>query len=563
MVTNRKKTWLLAIMAVSILILLFSFTKRKRMFSDCVVDEGTFNGIIESRTQSDSPLTDGITFGEEVLFYDEEAKTYYYSIIEGSQDAYNPTITIGTSSKDAQISIKESELKERELTSEIISENKDIEFVIYTPTEYETYTLKCTTLPLMNINVETGISAENTAMEMALFDNRKEAVQRFVTSEGFIHVRGGSTKTYPKLGYRVNLRYDSVGDNTRANPISLLGMRQDDDWILYAAYNDQEKIRNVFSMNLWTDTCGMDNSYGIEFGMHYKYIELFINGRYWGLYALGYPIDDLQAGVSIKNNDILYKNASWADENSINDTDDMEINGYKIVSTGKTNAWEPLHEYYDKLNNFYNTDSDYYYDSVDAENLIDYMLFINVIQGPDNISRQRTKNMYIVAKENLDETYTYLYTPWDLDLTWGNAWHNTAKNQTLSYAMAPSLNRLMESGAIYRLLLRHEETVWERFLEKWNELRSDKWSDDTIIHILDQYETLIFDSGAYLRDMEQWPDGNYENPDLGLSAFKSYVLNRLHEADEYYERLERVKNENVYIIRAAQYKYFLESIFLM
>ncbi|MBO6255682.1 MAG: CotH kinase family protein [Bacteroidaceae bacterium] len=57
-------------------------------------------------------------------------------------------------------------------------------------------------------------------------------------------------------------------------------------FILYSCYADPERARNVFSQNLWTESCGTDNAYNINTGSYYKYVELFLNGEYYGLYAL-------------------------------------------------------------------------------------------------------------------------------------------------------------------------------------------------------------------------------------------------------------------------------------
>ena len=184
--------------------------------------------------------------------------------------------------------------------------------VAYTKDAYCKFSLKCTTLPLMNIECDTAISDESIPMNITVYDNRQEAVQRVILSDGWIHVRGASTRIYPKKGYRFSLVQESVGRNIRSNQISLLGMRQDDDWILYAAYNDPEKIRNVFSSNLWEYTCALDNSEQANTGMEYKYLELFINGEYWGLYALGFPIDKKQMGFNNKSvEENMYKIITW------------------------------------------------------------------------------------------------------------------------------------------------------------------------------------------------------------------------------------------------------------
>ena len=49
--------------------------------------------------------------------------------------------------------------------------------------------------------------------------------------------------------------------------------------------------------------------------------------------------------------------------------------------------------------------------------------------------------------------------------------------------------------------------------------------------LIDQYENDIFESGAYLRDMERWPDGLYEDPEVKLSVFREHVMQRLSYMD--------------------------------
>ncbi|MDO4304541.1 MAG: CotH kinase family protein [Bacillota bacterium] len=525
-------------------------------FSSYIVSDEEFEAIMKARSESGFPLVSDIIFGEESLFFDVEDGTFYYSIIEGDRGAFNPVVQMDSAEKETSIAIRK-----EQITNEMISGNKAIDFIVYTDDFYNIYKLKCTTLPLMNIEYEDEITEENTVISMQLFDNREEAAQREVCSDGTIHIRGGSTKSYPKLGYKVSLTVNSANGSTKKNKCALLGMRQDDDWILYAAYNDQEKIRNVFSSNLWMETCGGDNSFNIENGMKYEYIELFLNGRYWGLYALGYPIDDLQLGTKENKQECIYKKLLWNSEYPIEYAEDGTIAGYKIASSERSD-WSILYDFYDKLNRE-DTDEDWYYSSIDLDNAIDYVLFINLIQGIDNVYNDTTKNMYITAKIWKDGEYKFLYTPWDMDITWGNAWAQDAWNLTVPYALTPASNKVMESGSLYKLLINHNENAWTAYLNKYDELRNKLWSDEAIMNMLDEYESQIFASGAYRRDMDRWPDGSYEDPKLELSVFRQYVLDRLHELDAYYERVAGVKDENVYIIRAAQYKNFADSNFVI
>ena len=79
--------------------------------------------------------------------------------------------------------------------------------------------------------------------------------------------------------------------------------------------------------------------------------------------------------------------------------------------------------------------------------------------------------------------------------------------------------------------------MWNRYLDRYRELRAGAWSEQAILEQLDNYEAQIFDSGAYVRDRERWVNGSYVETRTRLSGFKRYVLARLEAMDEYYESL--------------------------
>src|SRR5918992_2148465 len=89
-----------------------------------------------------------------------------------------------------------------------------------------------------------------------------------------IDVRGGWSRNFPKRSYNVELQ-DPDGDN-RNEP--LLGMPADDDWVLYASYNDRTLMRNVLAY----DTARWMGRYAART----RYVHLRINGRYRGVYVL-------------------------------------------------------------------------------------------------------------------------------------------------------------------------------------------------------------------------------------------------------------------------------------
>lgn len=543
-----KKVMRLFVLSISVLagIYLLGFSKNPKKFSQCIVTEEQYKEIMEERVET-ANLLEGIVFDEETLFFDVKNRTFYYSLINGRTSAYDPDINIEDKTNCMEIAFMS-----EKITDKLIRDNQSIPFLVYDQEVYCQYELKCTTLPLMNIECSMEIKDDALPMQMTLFDNRQFASRRVLFSNGTIHVRGASTRTFPKKGYRISLARDSLGGHARSNDVSLLGMRQDDDWILYAAYNDPEKIRNVFCSNLWQYSCATDNAYGINTGMEYKYIELFLNGEYWGLYALGYPIDHRQLQMDKENEtDKLYKIRGWVDARQLEFEEGGNVSAYKIEnSSSSVQNWLPLIRYY---NNMYQNmhDNETLSAGIDIDNAIDVYLFFNMIQGWDNVAGETNyylKNQYLSIVES-STGLKAVYCPWDMDITWG------------AYGMTTDFNCIMESGYLNQLIENKDSFIIEKIFDKYWQLRAGQWSEEQINVMLDEYEADIYGSGAFLRDFQRWPDGEYADAAVGLASFRDYVMTRLQEADLYYERLQPLSERGVFVRRSATYKDFLECSF--
>lgn len=540
-------------------IYLICFPGNPAKYEDCIVSTDEFENILKGRSESEH-LLDALIFDEETLFYDDVNHTFYYSLIEGSMSAYNPGVKAESEYSDIRLVFSGGEI-----TAENIRNDHTYTLLAYTEHFYCKYALKCTTLPLMNIECPSEILEESLPMNITLFDNQKGIWDRLTTSAGEIHIRGASARWYDKKGYRFSLTEESAGSRTDSRKIPLLGMRQDDDWLLYAAYNDPEKIRNVFSSNLWKYTCAQDNAQGVDAGMEYKYIELFMNGEYWGLYALGYPIDAKQMKVrKDQDNEALYKVTGFVREDSYKILDDGTVEGYEVKGNGgKSPNWDLLLGYRDYLQ-FHAESDEKLYAGIDLDNVIDLYLFYNLIQGQDNVLEGKVKNQYVAIREEGDG-YHALYAPWDMDISWGNGWTPYEKNNVDPYAVKPETNVVMECGYLGQLLANDPDGLWEKILEKYHFLRANGWSDENINAMIDEYEADIYGSGAYRRDMERWTGGNYMEPSDGLETFRAYAMRRLEEMDLYYERLASLchTGESFFIKKSAQYKDFLNNRFII
>ncbi len=519
-----------------LLIILLSFDRKPRLSDSVTSEEEIISAMSALRLEALAPPA--ICFDEERLFYDEQSHTFYYSVTEGSKSGLNPHVSLSTLRPGAKLMFS------RGITTELIESNTPILISVYNSTGYELFYLRVTTLPMINIECYDTISSSvNSAMLFTIFDNGRTSERRLIESEGTIHSRGATSSLYPKRSYHISLKQDSPGGSSRNNKISLLGMRQDDDWILYAAYSDQEKIRNVFSQNLWFESCSNDNSYRKTTGTQYRYAELFINGEYYGLYAICAPIDEKMLGLSGDlSEQVLYKYLDYIgdfpEKNENNTADGIEIKHSGSFGTGSDDQYDEkdydlFFEYFDYLNR-HSDDNSLLAGGIDMDNAMDLQLFINLVQGEDHADTDSVKNIFLALfREN--DRIRGLYCPWDLDLTWGNHWvGDTVHNMITPYALSPGDDYNLNCGYLPRMIKNDRAELMKAVSDKYALLRTHAWSDESILAMLNDYEARIFDSGAYLRDMERWPDASYEDPSLKLSVFKDYVFRRIEVCDRTY-----------------------------
>ncbi|NQU86945.1 MAG: CotH kinase family protein, partial [Mariniphaga sp.] len=89
-----------------------------------------------------------------------------------------------------------------------------------------------------------------------------------------IEVRGSSSQMFEKKSYGLELRDEAWADMDA----SLLGMPEEEDWILYGPYMDKSLLRNVVTFTL-------DATLG-HYSPKCRYVELVLNNEYKGLYVL-------------------------------------------------------------------------------------------------------------------------------------------------------------------------------------------------------------------------------------------------------------------------------------
>jgi hypothetical protein len=108
-----------------------------------------------------------------------------------------------------------------------------------------------------------------------------------------IELRGfTSQQDFPKKPYAVETRTES-GDNRN---VSLLGLPEDDDWVLIANYQDRSLLRNhvVYSTSRWAG----------RYAARTRLVEVVVNNEYQGVYLFGEDLKLHDDRVAVDDSDV-------------------------------------------------------------------------------------------------------------------------------------------------------------------------------------------------------------------------------------------------------------------
>ena len=537
------------LLGVSLVLLIFLGGANSRLpkLSELEVSADEYEALKQGRVEDNSLMPERIRFDECDLFYDADNSRWFRSLNED---------------EDTDVSVDVSGAKaafmEFELTPESIRSAEEIRFLLYTDSAYRECSLTVTTLPLLRIDSRELVANnfdENTptptpvitatpigetddpgefrkradqSMSLTLWDNRAGVTQHIVRGDGLIHLRGNGASILAKAGYRITL-------DTEAN---LLGLRTDDDWLLYTPYSDQDKIRNVFLTNLWTETCGTNNTFGVVNGLEYRWVELFLNDRYYGIYALGYPLDSLQFQLQDPETEFIAKVNFWTNPGVVAQKISYPAFGYELRGTYTTEQADAHFLQLREVNAHWgNADTDAIRAETDLPSAIDTFLFTRFMQGTDHIRPNTGEiyNYFITFKKANDSRVRLIFTPWDLDMALGNRIDTDYFDHTDRWSISSDDNSyVMKYNPAAVLERAGDEEITEMIRDRWQELRAATWSDEAIDAAIETHRAALWDSGAMVREQATWPDAPYEGDEL--AHFKTYVHERLESMDGIYSQ---------------------------
>ena len=399
---------------------------------------------------------------------------------------------------------------------------------------------------IFRINTLGGEIVDDPKIPSALTVSIQDSIQ-YAGNIG-IEIRGESSQWFEKKSYGIET-WDREYNDADYN---LAGLPEEEDWVLYGPYSDKSLIRNKLIYEI-------SNSIGM-YASRTRYVELFINDKYQGLYILmeklkrdknridiskleNSEIDEelISGGYIIKIDKSDMEDGSYTDYNSFqsqfdvfgNENGDKRINfNYEYPKPGEIHANQKnyiknyFYEFESSLasNNFKDPVNGFR-KYIDEDSFIDFFI-LNELSN--NVDGYRLST-YLHKERN---EKLVIGPIWDFNLSFGNAdycggerydvWCFKFNERCLGdYWNVPFWwNKLLE-----------DEKFVNKLKNRWFYLRSNLLSDQSLEELINKkYDILYNRTGAAKRNFDRW------------EILENYIWPNSYVGGNYYNEIEFLKN---------------------
>jgi len=448
--------------------------------------------------------------------YDSLSVSYYYPVAVGSS-LNSFTVNYDTTAA-AAIYINNVRIKNGTLVNSTLTTNDDLTVTAVNALNVTaTYHLIITGMPvvMLTASAEIGDDDIDAKFDIVNPDYQAQNSRLETISNITIAIRGGTSRDYPKKNYKVH----TVDDANNDTDVSFLGLRTDNSWILDAMYIDQARMRNRLCTDLWNtfnNVPYINREPTALNGTRGYLTEVFLNGKYHGVYCLTEKLDRKQLKIKKAYGD-MYKADFWTNETSFRSVSAFDISsdtwgGWELEYPDLGDIPAPDWSYLYNEVNFIATSTDADFSKqisskVDINNMVDYFIFINILDAADN----ENKNTFFSFYDSRDAGY-FFYSPWDLDGTMGrNASGGKKANEIIGTDNNNLLKRLMDLNVSdFKGLVK----------ARWNKLKDSQLSKQTVAARIEVYRKLLNNTNTFARERLIW---NNITQDVNTEA--AYMIN--------------------------------------
>ncbi|MDG2396755.1 MAG: CotH kinase family protein [Flavobacteriaceae bacterium] len=372
-----------------------------------------------------------------------------------------------------------------------------------------------------------------------------------------IEIRGSSSQMFPKKSYG----FETWDEDGKDINVSLADFPEEEDWIFYAPYSDKSLIRNVIIFEL-------SNEIG-QYATKTKFLELYLNNKYSGLYVLMEKIKRDKNRVNIsKNKDddltggyILKIDKSTGDGSSSADYNNQNSFSSKYNSLGTTNLNNGaithfLYEYPDSddinenqknyiinyisqfedtlISSEFNDPEKGYSKFIDIDSFIDFFLLNEISKNIDGY------RLSTFMHKNKGEKLK-MGPIWDFNLGFGNAnYCNGDSYEGWAYQFNNQCpGDLWQVPFWWKRFM--EDHNWKNLLKtRWTSLRNDQFSNDHVLNKISNHVKFINENNSSSDNFTTWDIlGKYIWPNAyngssysdEIAYLNSWIKNRLNWMD--------------------------------
>lgn len=389
-------------------------------------------------------------------------------------------------------------------------------------------------ISLMEIAWKGEGSINNTSDERTYFNGKIS-----------IETRGSTSQNFPKKSYGFELKDEEEKDMD----FPLLGMPKEEDWILYAPYSDKSLIRNVLAFALAKQISNV-------YAPRCRFVELFLNGKYEGIYVLMEKIkrdknrvdiaklktkdisgEELTGGYIIKIDKTTGSggdgwHSKYRNSNGIKTFYQYEYPKSDKITEEQKNYIKEYFDQFEKAVHDKNSDEQSGYMSyINADSFYD-MIIINELSK--NIDGYRLSTFFYKDK---NEKLT-AGPIWDYNLAFGNANYYEGW-KTTGLEVFNFLGKDFKKNPFWWMTLMSDLNFTNPFKSKWKTLRKSKLTNKRVLSVVDSLTNLV--EGAVARNFERWPilgeqihpnyfvGNDYESE---INWMKDWIAERLNNLDE-------------------------------
>jgi len=405
--------------------------------------------------------------------------------------------------------------------------------------------LESSNLPIISITTN-GLSISDESrivVDMGIIDNgagnRNHRFDEFNNYNGKISIetRGESSQgLFPKKSYRIETQ-DALGNNQN---VSLLGMPEENDWILYAPYTDKTLMRDVL-------TYKMGNDMG-RYSPRTRFVELVLNGYYQGIYVLieKIKVDKNRVAIASLNpvdlsgEELTGGYLLRVDKLDANDypgwqaSPDPPLAGANLITfqyhDPNGEDLMPVQQNYIKkymtefqssltISGFENSETGYRH-YLDVPAAIDFILVNEIGKNVDGYS---FSTYLYKEKDKQNQLGKLVMGPlWDFNLAFGNV------NYSNNAQSAPGWMWSDQHRMFWFRRMMQDTYFANRMKCRWQELRDGFLSNENLASAIDSIANVLEE--AQVRNYERWPIlGTYVWPNQFVGASYQEEINFLKQ----------------------------------